>query len=229
MTTINTIIEKVFNEIWQLTIADLHITYNHTGKMHGMISISTSALVNDGCMRRHQIEGSICSKCYACKQLKRYKAQDLALIRNAYILTSKVYDVSEMPFLNAAFVRFEAFGDLINETQFMNYINIAKKNPHCTFAIWTKAPYIMTNVFKSGIEKPSNMIIIYSSIMVNDSVFTFEELKEKMPFIDKMFTVYDKKTIKEKNIDINCGARSCVGCMRCYTHNTENVINEMLK
>lgn len=226
---ISSIIESVFGEYDSLTIKDLHITYKHTGKMNGMISISTSSLVNDGCFKKSLIKGSICSKCYARKQLKRYKNQDLALIRNTMILTSKVYPVDQMPFLNAAFVRFESFGDLNNVNQFTNYVNIALRNPHCTFVIWSKNPHIIADAFNNGIVKPENVIIIYSSFMVNGDRQTFEQVKARYPFIDKVFTVYDKKTIAAENININCGARSCIGCMRCYRQNTENVINEQLK
>ena len=45
----------------------------------------------------------------------------------------------------------------------------------------------------------------------------------------KVFTVYDKKYLKEnKDVVINCGARSCITCQKCYT-SKEEVINEIQK
>ena len=47
------------------------------------------------------------------------------------------------------------------------------------------------------------------------------------------FSVYDKETIQRENIDINCGARSCLLCQRCYKANPNGEriehIREMLK
>lgn len=212
-----------------LTIKDLKITTNHTGKMKGMISISTSALVNEGCKKRKDINGSICSKCYACTQLTHYKTQNDCYIKNGIILSGAVYPVEDMPFINGAFIRFEAFGDLINENHFANFVNIAKKNPHATFTLFTKAPYVVESALKNGIEKPDNMIIVVSDLMINGGKLSPVELLAKYPFADKIFIVYDKKEIKEKEIDINCGARSCIGCLNCYKKNDINIMREMLK
>lgn len=48
-------------------------------------------------------------------------------------------------------------------------------------------------------------------------------------YVDKVFTVYDEKTILAENININCGARCCATCRRCYSKETEKVISEKLK
>ena len=52
---------------------------------------------------------------------------------------------------------------------------------------------------------------------------------DKFWFIDHVFTVYDKNTIKENNIDINCGGKDCLGCQQCYHKGTEFYIREKLK
>ena len=197
----------------------LHITEKMTGKMEGMMSLSTSCKTNPFCAKHAQVKGSICSKCYAQRQMKRYTNMSECFERNAEILTTNIIPDEYLPTINAAFFRLEAFGDLINTTQVINYFNLCKKNPHTNFALWTKNPQLIVPV---ATEKPNNLQIILSSIMINKSV------NNKYPFIDKIFTVYDQTTINKENININCGAKKCLTCLKCYTKG-ETIINEKLK
>ena len=202
----------------------VHITVNHNDKMEGMQSLSTSTLLNKFCQSYAKCVDNICHYCYAGKMLKRFTNLEKALAKNHKILTSRILEDDEIPFLNCAFFRFEAFGDLSNDIQFINYIKIANANPHCNFAIWTKNPFIMASVFHNGYEKPQNMIIILSSLKTN-----VQADNTLFKFVDKVFTVYDKETIKEKNIDINCGGKKCATCLLCYKHNDVRIINEEIK
>jgi hypothetical protein len=79
---------------------------------------------------------------------------------------------------------------------------------------------------KKGIKKPSNMRIVVSSPMLNKPI---ELDRKKYWMVDKVFTVYDKKFINEHNVDINCGARNCLGCKKCYMEDDVFYINEKLK
>lgn len=202
----------------------VHITTKHRDKMEGMQSLSTSTLLNEFCQAYAKSVDNICYYCYAKKQIKRFSDLERVLAKNHQILTSRILADDEIPFINCAFFRFEAFGDLSNDIQFINYIKIASANPHCNFAIWTKNPFIMTGVFHKGYEKPQNMIIILSSLKTNvqaDSTL--------FKFVDKVFTVYDKETIKSQNININCGGKKCATCLLCYKHNDVRIINEEIK
>lgn len=202
----------------------VHITTNHNDKMEGMLSLSTSTLLNEFCQAYAKSVDNICHYCYAQKMMKRFSNLEKALAKNHEVLTSRILEDDEIPFLNCAFFRFEAFGDLSNATQFINYMKIAKMNPHCNFAIWTKNPFIMASVFHKGYEKPQNMIIILSSLKLNtqadDTLFKF---------VDKVFTVYDEETIETNNVEINCGGKKCATCLLCYKHNDIKFINEKLK
>lgn len=197
----------------------LHITEKMSGKMEGMMSLSTSCKTNPFCAKHAAVKGSICEKCYAQRQMKRYTRMSPCLEKNAEVLTSSVIPIEYLPTINAAFFRLEAFGDLINTTQVVNYFNLCKKNPHTKFALWTKNPQMIAPVAS---EKPDNLQIVLSSIMINQTV------NNKYPFIDKIFTVYDQATIDRDNININCGAKKCLECLKCYTKG-ETVINEKLK
>ena len=46
---------------------------------------------------------------------------------------------------------------------------------------------------------------------------------ERFAFVDKVFTVYDDATIDRDGVQINCGARSCMGCQLCYKPNPDGV------
>ena len=204
-------------------INGLHFTTKHTGKMEGMASISTSVTTNERCKKNAAIKGSICEKCFAAKQMKVFPTMESPMIQNQKILTESVLDESVLPIINVLYFRFEAFGDLNNATQVINYFNICKKNPNVKFALWTKNPDYIAQAIKAGHEKPENLNIILSSLFIN------KERKTKYDFVDKIFTVYDKEYIASENVEINCGARNCFTCGLCYNKNNVRIINEQLK
>ena len=157
-----------------------------------------------------------------------YKGLADCTSQNTEVLTKTIIPVLEWPILNYAYFRFEAFGDLNNETQVINYFNLCKRNPHTSFALWTKNPVFIKRAIASGYKKPKNIIIIYSSPMINANINS-DNLLKTFPFIDKVFTVYDKTAIRENRIDVNCGARNCLECRKCYTKNKVFNIREQLK
>lgn len=202
----------------------LHITKEHTGKMEGMQSLSTCCQSNPNCEKFSKVEGSVCQKCYAMRMCKMYKNLAPCLEKNAKVLSEVILDKSELPQINASFFRFEAFGDLINETQVKNYFNICKLNEDTHFALWTKNPKLIQNVIDEGINKPSNLKIIVSSLFLN-KVAEYDH----MDFIDKVFTVFTKDYIDEHDIQINCGKKKCIDCRLCYKDNAVRYINEQVK
>ena len=204
-------------------ISGLHFTTKHTGKMEGMVSISTSVTTNERCAKNAKIKGSICAKCFAAKQMKMYKNMEMPMVENQRILTTSILDVELLPYINNLYFRFEAFGDLNNDIQVINYFNICKKNPGVKFALWTKNPDYIDKAIKAGHDKPENLNIILSSLFIN------KERVTRYTFIDKIFTVYDNDFIKENDIDINCGAKNCFTCGLCYEKNNVRIINEKLK
>ena len=202
----------------------IHFTLKHTGKMNGMASLSTSVVENPICAARAKVKGSICEKCFAAAMMRRYGKEFRDCFRNnTEILTSTIIPVKEWPLINYRVFRFEPFGDLQNEIQVINYFNFAKRNPQTTFALWSKNPEFINKAIEAGNKKPKNLIIIQSSCFINKAD------EKKYDFIDKVFTVYDKKYIKENNVEINCGARNCLECGRCYSKRTGSEVREQLK
>lgn len=205
-------------------VVGVHITVNHTGKMSGMQSLSTSCLCNPYCQQYAKDPEKVCSHCYATTQLKMYTKMQPCLEKNSEILCNRILKKNEMPLLNAAYFRFESFSDLSTEIQVINYFNICKANKHTNFALWTKNPFLIQKAIDNGHKKPKNLQIVLSSHYMN-----IQSDPSQWDFVDKVFTVYDKKYIKEHDVEINCGARSCLGCKKCYLKNKEVYINEKLK
>lgn len=207
----------------------IHICTDHTGKMKLLWSMSTSP-ENEICKKRAQIPGSICAECYSVAMNSQYSDLAKCLKRNASVLNERVLEDDELPRLSnkLRMFRFESFGDLTSEIQVVNYFKIAEANPGTDCALWTKNPWFIERAMKNyGISKPANLTIIGSSYFVNAPMIEFYK---KYDFIDYIFTVYDKDYIKENNVEINCGGRSCRTCQRCYkgTHNGYE-IREQLK
>ena len=204
-------------------ISGLHYTVNHNGKMEGMQSLSTLVSTNKRCEKNAQIKGSICEKCFASKQVKVFTSMQKPLEKNQEILTKEVLPMDQIPTIYNKYFRFEAFGDLNNEIQVINYFNHCYKNPDVKFALWTKNPDYIAKAIKQGYAKPENLNIVLSSLFIN------VERKTRYDFVDKIFTVYDKQHIEENNTPINCGAKNCFKCGLCYEKNDTRIINEKLK
>ena len=199
----------------------------HSGKMKGINSIGTSCANNPHCIKRRENGESICSKCYAATYMKMRKKLKEQLEENANVLTTRLLKENEIPVTNANVFRFESFGDLYNATHLANYVLICERNPFTRFALWTKNTWILDELFNAnGIKKPDNLSIIVSSPMLNKQM---ELDREKFWFVDHVFTVYDKKFIAENDVDINCGAKNCLGCQLCYHRDTDFYVREKLK
>lgn len=205
---------------------------DHGGKMADVISVSTSPLLNPYCQERAKNENSICSHCYSINFNEYRSSLREKLARNTALFTTEVIPVKEWPVFPAfiEIFRLEAFGDLGNVIQAQNYINFCKANEsgvynRCMFALWTKNIMLLKAAFKYT-EKPGNMIVIYSSPCVNRPTLKALDI----PFIDKVFTVWDnKETAADNHVNINCGARNCNTCRRCYSRRTAKLVNELLK
>ena len=90
---------------------------------------------------------------------------------NSEVLSSVVLQRHELPRITAAFCRFHAHGELINHKHFINFVNIARDNPHCTFALWTKRKDIVWQVLDDDYHsKPSNLILVWSNPKIDKVV-----------------------------------------------------------
>ena len=203
----------------------IHITTKMNGKMEGFMSLSTSPIQNPFCQIRQGIKGSVCSRCYADAMCGRYSGLAKVLEKNTEVLTTTEIPIEEWPLVNAHAFRLESFGDVANEIQVKNYFNFCRRNRRTLFAVWTKNYPIYHDVIEGGVKKPTNLILIISSPLINH-----EADLSLCPHADKVFTVYDKEYAKAFDIVINCGKRKCLSCMQCYSKTgSPTIINELLK
>lgn len=199
-----------------------------SGKLETIIALSTSSLLNPRCLARMQDGNSICAFCFAGATQNRYPDLRENLERNYIIMNSVVIPAKYWPQVGNDMMRFEAFGDGATWKHDANCFECARANKGTACALWSKNPDVTAEAIAKGYKKPKNVIYIYSSPKVNTPA-EIEELLKKYPFIDKIFTVFDAEFIKANNIDINCGARSCRGCKRCYKRATGKYVNEKIK
>ena len=214
------------------TIAGVHYTTKHTAKMAKVVSLSTDINSNPVCIGRQKIAGSICSQCFAARMWDNnrgvYRSVNKAFADNTAILCGRLLTTDEIPVIDPKrFPLFEAFADLQNATQVLNYFKIARLNPGVRFALWTKNPGFVAKALTVS-PKPDNLQIVLSSMRINHAANG-----DAFGFIDKVFTVYDPETIQRDGVAINCGARSCFTCRRCYDPNPDGVkvmqVSEKLK
>lgn len=205
----------------------VHISTNLRAKLGGVWCVTTSVTKNPLCDARRKCDKMVCKHCYANTGLKLHPYVRECYERNTDVLTTVLIPEEDMPLLGSpsGYFRFESHGDLINEIQVVNYFRMAKMNPQMKCALWTKNPWIIRSAMKNyGIEKPANLVIIGSSYYTDKAM-----QYSAYDFIDKVFTVYKKATATANGIEINCGARSCAECGRCYENKGGRDVSELLK
>lgn len=124
------------------------ICTNHNAKMAGMISLSTSPLLNSHCQAMRAAAAAaaaagkknipICGSCYACRMCQMFQGLREKLAENSALLSSSVLPVDALPLLNCQVFRLESFGDVINHNHLENLLNLVKKNKSTRFALWSK-------------------------------------------------------------------------------------------
>ena len=226
---VNGTIYAVRTSIYTVNESPVHISDNMTGKMLNVCSVGTACTVNPYCQARMKRGDAVCVKCFADRALHGFKGANMraCLESNYKLLTEQVLDLDLLPRFKKVvdIVRIESFGDVGNVTHAINYINIVKLNPHVTFTAWTKNDNFWKQAF-DRVGKPKNLIMVFSSLYLNKP----QVPKASIKYFDHNFTVYDHETAAFYGDGfINCGARSCDTCRRCYTKGTEFSVRELLK
>ena len=222
---------KVKKSVFASNYSPIHVSDYMSGKMSGIPSISTSCLDNPICRKRMEDGESVCVHCFAAALLECRKNVRQSVRNNFELLNTEVLPLEMLPrFRNVAIVRIEAFGDVASVTQAINYINIVKVNPFVMFAAWTKNASIWNAAIKQ-VGKPENLSLVYSSFKLNEQAAAAEYFTaDGVNHFDHVFTVYDKATCDFYGEHfVNCGARDCATCRRCYSKNVNdfNVIEQL--
>ena len=180
-----------------------------TGKLKGLRAISTNTTTNPFCinMSNSKKDNVICKKCYSFDMLKTYrKNMQECLQHNSELLSTSIIDDVHLPFIVDAFIRIDAHGELINDIHLINIYNLAIKNPHTTFAIWSKRKDIVNSVNKTR-ETPSNVILIFSNAIIDNVSYTPPKYFHK---------VFNNVSDTHKEEEQNCTGQICIECMACY-------------
>ena len=195
----------------------MRISTQH-GKTEGLQAVNTSPLDNHFCTRLACNPDTICAKCYAARLCAFRKGARTAFAANGELLTlpltvgyleqqAKRFDPA------SGFVRYNAFGELLDARHALNLFIMAGFRPDLQFALWTKRPRLV-----KGLIKPRNLQLIYSEPLVNG--------RPILPSgFDKTFTVHDRKS----DAEINCGQKKCKDCRWCYDGTGPVHINERVK
>lgn len=211
----------------------IHVT-THTSKkgsnmnkMDGIQSVSTSVKLNPICKFRAQCGNSVCAHCYASKLVGYRRKLAECLETNHEILNNHLLSETEAMQVEftTALGRIEAFGDVASVTCARNYIRIIRANPETKFGIWTKNCGIWLAAFhKEG--KPDNTTFVVSSPRLNEPVEIPELIR---PYVDHVFTVWDKEHYTFGNTETECAGLCCRKCRKCYRKETSFYINEKLR
>lgn len=220
-----------------------HLSGKTNSKLDGGCSVSTDCHSCEFCRKRWELaqkeieqKGStdiICASCYAEVQQRIYAGlvnrnwMNGEILKNV-LIPQEAWDAwLSIPY--SAFFRVESFGDTDSVTQARNYIRIARaiiKRYGIPVAVWSKNPKVWAKAFELE-GKPEGMLYVHSSLRINKRDAIPECIR---PYVDHRFTVFSKEYLaRHPEIRINCGGRSCRGCMRCYMLGTEFDIFEELK
>lgn len=191
------------------------------GKLADVPSISwTSPASVALCAKRGSCgdPNNICTHCFSAKTQGCYKDIAPMMARNGQEIRAGRAPIFQVPEIFDRF-RWQSFGETCHKSEVRWAMNVARANPHCAFAFWTKNAGVV-----SGLDCPENMILVFS----NDEIDAIME--EPPKGFDKVFNVIrpENTTLLPR---VNCGAEDCRSCVTgCYSKRSgEKVIVEILK
>ena len=191
-----------------------------SGKLQGLRAISTNTLTNPYCIKQNASGNgeNICTKCYSHSMLSTFRKNTApALQRNSDLLGNEILSDAQIPFINDAFHRFSAHGELINEIHLANLCKICEFNPHTKFSLWTKRNDLVRKYFDTN-EKPANLTLLFS----NPKIGTI--LKHPPKHFDKTFNNVHKGQFVEQQ---NCTGQKCMSCLLCYNSPINTIVEEV--
>ena len=192
-----------------------------TGKLKGFQAINTNTLSNEFCSKMRKTD-AVCSECYSAAMLQGVRKNCVdPWQKNSDILSAKKYPIDRMPVVMGHSFRFHGHGELINFDHLFNYVGMAIKNPHTTFALWTKRKELIAQYVKEIGAFPDNLILIFSNAS------TKRVLKKVPKHFHKVFNASKTGNVPEGATE--CTGKSCASCMACYRINEHKIIVEKVK
>lgn len=178
---------------------------NMTGKLEGVEAYNTNTKSNKFCALMHERKATICGVCYSHKMLDTFRKNCIPKFeRNSQAFAEDI-PAHLLPTTRGALVRLNAHGELINASHLYNIHKLATKNPHSTFALWTKRVGLVREYLKQN-DKPKNLIFVYSNPTIDKPI-------DPPRGFDKAFN----NVTKQSGIKQNCTGKKCIDCRVCYT------------
>lgn len=186
----------------------------HSGKMANIRSISTNPLSNGFCQNMHNCGNDkiICTKCYAFNLIRFRGLLRDHMEKNSKELSYGVLPMEVLPRYTDEFMRFNSFGEVINNTHLINIFNICYANPNTFHVVYTKKPSLFEEFHHL---KPDNLRVIESNFCI-DAV----KSKPNSFAADIVFNVVTPGYLEQHpEYKVNC-LQSCDECRKCYTKRT---------
>lgn len=189
-----------------------------TGKMYGKRAIGRP--MTSRCVANHELEGSICQKCYATKLNKVYPSMAAALQRNRDLDSQDIFDFSPIFTEVDPTWRSNWNGDYEDEHDVSVDFALCAVLEDAVCTAWTKN---LDAVYYMDKFRPKNYTLMQSSYFINKQ-------DPLMSVSDQVFTVYTAEFAAENDININCMG-ACRLCGRCYGNKKKRPVevNELLK
>ncbi len=196
-----------------------------SGKLAGLLALNTDTTTNEFCIKRHSRKAlnNICAKCYSFAMLLKHRKNCVPKFqRNSEFLSRVELKFTDVPVINQAWVRFSGHGELINALHFANLCTIARKNPHCNFALWTKRVTIVRN-HKGQI--PPNLILVFSNPTIGKIIDPPRGFHKSFNNVNTGSTEIAQGSLHRHD----CTGQKCIDCLACYHHNGKTVLIENVK
>lgn len=221
----------------------INISTGMSGKMDGVLSLSTPCLDNPRCQTYIKCSDFVCNKCFANATLHARDNVYQSLSKNkilwernlsfeeAYSIAWEIVATCEKQYIDydVKMFRLESFGDIANPIHARNYIYICSLVQHLDSSIdiawWTKNPnYIETAVKEiSTIENGENVLAAWrenTNVVLSSHFMDVPYPQKARKHYEEVFGMevltFTVHRVPETSPIVNCGARSCRACRRCY-------------
>jgi hypothetical protein len=204
----------------------VHVTHP-LGKMLDMRCVDTNPISNPFCrsMCLSSNPNIVCRNCYSIDMLYRRRRHCVlpyecnSILLGNFLLPDECLPTKEFGVTSKRIqaVRFNASGELINETHVRNLFNICELNPTKMFSLFFKNQTPLHKVITNE-GKPENLVVVYSNPILNDAnTSRYIDGRERLPeYVDKIFSVYEPNFLslmmqRGTPIRVNCrgGSGAC--------------------
>lgn len=193
-------------------------TLSRTSKMPSK-SYSLPAVACKTGSKLREIEGSVCSGCYAYKNAYAWEVTQVALRKRLETIYRPEWPKAMATLIgNDEFFRWHDSGDIQSIEHLQNIIRVAELTPNTSHWLPTKELGMLRDFIKDGGVLPDNLLVRVSAPMIDSK-------KIAVP-VDKQITTSRSVTAKPADSHL-CPApkqdNTCGSCRACWDKNVDDV------